>query len=72
MNDHDRNNLQFILSLDEYGFDKWSASLSEDDVDYAIELLKAARTEVMLQAAALSDDVEDTTEAMSILKGFML
>lgn len=72
MNDHDRNNLQFIMSLDEYGFYKWSASLSEDDVDYAIELLKAARTEVMLQAVTLSDDVEDTSEAMSILKGFML
>ena len=72
MNDHYRNNLQFILSLDEYDFDRWSASLSEDDVDYAIQLLKTARTEVMLQSAELSDEVEDTTEAMNVLKGFML
>ena len=72
MNDHDRSNLQFILSLDEDGFDKWTATLSEDDVDYALELLKAARTEVMMQAVSLTDEVEDTSEAMGVLKGFML
>jgi hypothetical protein len=72
MNDHDRNNLQFILSLDEKAYDEWTASLSEDDVDYALELLKAARTEVMMQAASFADEVEDCTEANAILKGFML
>lgn len=72
MNDHDRSNLNFILSLNEKRFDEWCATLSEDDVDYALELLKAARTEVMLQAATLSDEIKDTTEAMNVLKGFML
>lgn len=72
MNDHDRSNLQFILSLNEDGFDKWSSTLSEDDVDYALELLKAARTEVMMQAVSLTDEVEDTSDAMGVLKGFML
>jgi hypothetical protein len=72
MNNHDRSNLQFILSLDEKSYDKWTASLSEDDVDYALELLKAARTEAMMHIAQLADEVEDTTEANSLLKGFML
>lgn len=72
MNDHDRSNLQFILSLNEDGFDKWTATLSEDDVDYALELLKAARTEVMMQTVSLTDEVEDTSYAMDVLKGFML
>jgi len=72
MNDHDRSNLQFIMSLDEKAYDEWTASLSEDDVDYALELLKAARTEVMMQAASFADEVEDCTEANAILKGFML
>ena len=72
MNDHDRSNLQFILSLDEDGFDKWTATLSEDDVDYALELLKAARTNLIVEAAKLTDEVEDTTDAMGVLKGFML
>ncbi len=72
MNDHDRSNLQFILSLDEKSYDEWTASLTEDDIDYALELLKTARTEAMMHIAQLADDVEDTTEANSILKGFML
>lgn len=72
MNDHDRNNLNFIMSLDENGFDEWSATLSEDDVDYALELLKIARSEVMMKALECVDEVEDTHEAMNVLKGFML
>lgn len=72
MNDHDRNNLNFILSLDEKAYNQWSASLSEDDADYALELLKAARTEIMMQHASLIDEVEDCTEAMNALKRFML
>ena len=72
MNDHDRDNLKFILSLDENGFDVWSAQLSLDDTEYAIELLQAARAEVMLKAAEYTDDVEDLSEANQVLKGFML
>lgn len=72
MNEHDRSNLQFILSLDEKAYDKWTATLSEDDIDYALELLQAARTEAMMHIAQLADDVNDTTEANAILKGFML
>ena len=41
MNKHDRDNLNFILSLDEAGFDEWYATLSDDDVDYALEIIKA-------------------------------
>ncbi len=72
MNDHDRNNLNFILSLDEDGFEKWYVTLSDDDVDYALELLKAARTEVAMKHSEIFDDVEDCTEAVQVLKGFML
>jgi hypothetical protein len=60
------------LSLDEKTYDEWTESLSEDDVNYALELLKAARTELILKDAELSDNVEDLTEANDILKGFML
>ena len=72
MNKHDRDNLNFILSLDEDGFDQWYATLSNDDVEYALEIIKAGRAELMVQAAELQDDVEDTAEAMNVLKGFML
>lgn len=72
MNQHDRDNLNFILSLDENGFERWYSQLSIDDMDYAIELLQMARTEVAVEHAKIFDEVEDTTEAMGVLKGFML
>ena len=71
MNDHDRNNLNFILSLQtREHFDQWAQTLSEDDMDYAIELLKLGRSEVMVKALELYDEVEDTTQANNILKKF--
>lgn len=72
MNDWDKNNLNFILSLDEEGFEVWYATLSTDDMDYALELLKTARTEVAIQMASLNDDVEDVTDAKNVLKQFTL
>lgn len=72
MNDWDKNNLQFILSLDEEGFEDWYATLSTDDMDYALELLKTARTEVAMQVASLHDDLEDVTDAKNVLKQFTL
>jgi len=72
MNDWDKNNIQFILSLDEEGFEDWYATLDTDDMDYALELLKQARTEVNMQLVSLHDDIEDVSDASSVLKKFTL
>jgi len=72
MNDWDKNNLQFILALDEEGFENWYATLDPDDMDYALGLLKTARTEVNMQLASLHDDIEDVSDAEKILKQFTL
>ena len=72
MNDWDKNNLQFILSLNEDEFEDWYACLDEDDVAYAMELLKQARTEVNVQLASLYDDILDVTDAKNVLKQFTL
>lgn len=72
MNDWDKNNLQFILSLNEDQFEDWYAALDEDDIVYAMELLKTARTEVNMQLVSLHDDIEDVTDAATILKQFTL
>jgi hypothetical protein len=72
MNDWDKNNLQFILSLNEDEFEDWYACLDEDDIQYAMEILKQARTEVNMQLVALVDEVEDVSDAQNILKQFTL
>ena len=72
MNDWDKNNLQFILSLNEDEFEDWYACLDEDDVAYAMELLKTARSEIHVQLASLHDDIFDVTDAKNVLKQFTL
>lgn len=72
MNDHDRSNLNFIRSLNEKQFDEWYVSISSDDVDYALELLKQARLELTVQMHELTDDIKDTKLAQDALKKFTL
>ena len=72
MNDWDKDNLNFILSLNENEFQYWYACLDEDEIAYAMELLKTARTEVNMQLASLNDDINDVTDAKNLLKQFTL
>jgi hypothetical protein len=72
MNDWDKNNLQFILSLNEKDFEIWYECLDQDDIEYAMELLKQARTEVNMQLVSLNDEVEDLSAANKVLKQFTL
>lgn len=72
MNDWDKNNLQFILSLTPKEFEDWYECLDDDDVAYAMELLQTARTEVNMQLASLHDDIEDVSDAKKLLKQFTL
>lgn len=71
MNDHDKSNLQYIMSLSEEEFDVWYDKLTMDDVEYALEIMKQARTELHMQEQELLDDVDDTEQAMAVLRGIM-
>jgi hypothetical protein len=72
MNDWDKNNYNFIMSLSPEEFDKWASGLEQDDVDYAIELIQQARQELSMLEAELVDNVEDLAEARNVLKQFTL
>ncbi len=72
MNNWDKNNLQFILSLTPEQFDEWYSSIGQDDVEYAIEIIKQARLETSLMIAEAFDDTEDLTEARQVLSKFTL
>ena len=72
MNDYDRNNLLFILDLDETEFDEWVNSIPDDDVEYAIELVTIYRQELIQKEAMLLDEVPDTAVANEYLQKFRL
>jgi hypothetical protein len=72
MNDYDKANLEFILNADKTTLQEWYESLSEDDLDYAQELLHAASVLVDLRMAELCDDVPDVTLANIVLDKYRL
>ena len=43
MKKRDKKNLRFLLSLDEVGLRRWYEQATEDDTDYAMELLLKAK-----------------------------
>lgn len=72
MNPYDLNNLSYIMSLNNEQFDEWMLSISDDDVNYAIEIIQARRAELIEKEHELLEDMLDVTEAQSILSKFTL
>jgi len=72
MNSWDRENLHFILDSDEATLEDFYSWATEDDLTYALELVRTAMSELMVQEAELMDEVEDVSAAQSVLNQFQL
>ncbi len=67
MNDWDRDNLNFLLTISSETFEDWLSQADEDDVEYAIELLRAAKSELIVQQMEVLDTVQDTSTANNFI-----
>lgn len=73
MDDHDRKNLEFLLSASEEVLRDWYDNVSEDDHEYASELLNAYGEELKLRTAFIKcENVTTTEDANEYLKKFRL
>lgn len=76
MNDWDKNNLEFLLTLKtEKDWLDWFEATDEDDHIYAMELIKRAQVELLVKAMEIAEDAGDLdeyAEANAVLKKFML
>lgn len=75
MNNHDRANLEFLMSLkSEAQWRDWAECCDADDFVYALELLKTAHAELIVEELeAQEDDQElDLSEATAVLSKFQL
>jgi hypothetical protein len=74
MNEHDRKNLEFLLGADQDTMQDWYSKVSEDDVEYALELLQLANTELMLKEIELEETQQDLdlSQAQALLSQFTL
>jgi hypothetical protein len=78
MNEWDRNNLHFILDSDEETLEDFYSWATEDDLAYALSLVREAKTELLIQEADILDELlttataDDVSEASTMLKRFQL
>jgi len=78
MNEWDRNNLHFILDSDEATLEDFYSWATEDDLAYALSLVREARTELLIQEADILDELltaataADVADASAVLRKFQL
>jgi hypothetical protein len=76
MNKHDRNNLEFLLSLKtDAEWRDWFEFTDEEDHIYAMELIKTAQSELVVKTLELQEKyavTEDVSQAQQILNRFRL
>ena len=78
MNEWDRNNLHFILDSDEGTLEDFYSWATEDDLAYALSLVREAKTELLLQEADILDELltaataADVADASTMLRKFQL
>jgi hypothetical protein len=68
MNEWDRDNLDFIMNCSEDGFDEWLDQADNDDINYALSLIRLAKTEMMVQEMELTDDISNFSEANKLIE----
>lgn len=75
MDKWDRDNLNFLLTVDEDTFDEFMAQSSEDDIQYAIELIQTHKAELLTRQLELEDALVEETgldQARAVLNRFRL
>ena len=58
MNDHDRSNLNFLLTASEKTIKEWSKVVDADDIEYAHELLAQYAEELRQRSAEIVVECE--------------
>jgi hypothetical protein len=73
MDAYDRQNLQFILNVDKETLYDWWNTISDDDKEYASELMAQYKHELEIKSSIYAcEDVVTTFQAKKVLKKFML
>ena len=67
MNERDKENLHFLLNVDEETFRDWLSKSDNDDLEYALELVRMAKIEMVAKEIEKLDEVKDFSLAKSII-----
>jgi hypothetical protein len=67
MKQQDLDNLGFLMNLSEEDFDLWLEEASDDDVEYALEIIQYAKRDYLMKEFELLDSCDNTDEANSVI-----
>lgn len=68
MNEWDKDNLEFIMNTTDESFDEWLDQADNDDIAYALELIRMAKAELMIQEMEFTDDISNFAEASQLIE----
>lgn len=68
MNNRDKDNLKFIMETDDDSFDEWLEKADDNDIDYALELIRKSRAELLVQEMEMTDNISNFTEANKLIE----
>ncbi len=73
MNDWDKNNYDYIMSLSEEGYDMFLETASDDDLSYLQVLMDQKKVDLQMSLHEYEDKLAelDTSLAMDVLKKYM-
>ncbi len=73
MNDYDKNNYEYVMSLSEDEYDMFLETASEDDLSYLQELMDQKKVDLQMSIHEYEDKLSslDTSLAMDVLKKYM-
>ena len=74
MNDYDKKNYEYVMSLTEDEYDMFLETASEDDLNYLEEIMDQKKVELQMNIHEFEDKLAslDTSMAMELLRKFML
>lgn len=72
MNQHDKDNLQFLLNSSPATLKEWYDNVDQDEHEYAIELIRLYSSEIIIHNLELDDDITDLSEAQQLLSKYRL
>ena len=72
MNSRDRANLDFLMNVPAEEFDAWLDVASNDDVDYALDLIRKSKAEMIMEIMEMEELMysyeEDMAEANEVIE----
>jgi hypothetical protein len=72
MTDRDKHNLDFLIHANEEEFDAWISKASDNDIEYALTLIRNRKALIIQEELELTDQIQNCEYARVLLTKYQL